>query len=259
MDRSGVGRRTLGLGGSLLALFFVTTFSGCNEDPWHSRECRIADDQKAAFMARVGDFPIATYIDSTFSARERAGVLAAIAEWNAKGQQLIDSDFFTVAGGSDFEAHRPDLANCGENLGLGSSALIIQNETSAVAWDSAANRKAGSSSAVGVTLRCIVGNQVQRQVTVLNNSGSLRIDPTQLSSVILHELGHGLGLDHSCNTGASSADYRACQGIPLGHAYHIAVMFPTLQMKSSGTAWIETKDHVQSNDIDRLVCLYGPK
>jgi hypothetical protein len=247
------------IGRALFALAAVAGLSSCNETGWSSRECHIQDDQQGAFMARVPDFPISIYVDSSFTDGDRQSITSAVSEWNARGRQLIESDFFTIAGNESYEGRRPSVTDCGEGLGLAQNAMILMNEKSTSGWDQASTRRTAGTTAVGVTLRCALGAQVQRQVTVLNNSGSARIDTSQLSSVVVHELGHALGLDHSCDNGAGKKGWRSCQGLAINHPYHLAVMYPTLQMPQNTSGWIEVKDHVQANDADRLQCLYGPK
>ena len=113
------------------------------------------------------------------------------------GQQLAGTDFFSVQTGDNYQSSAPDISTCGANLQGSDNSLFIVNEASQQAWTTLQqSHSVPTASAVGVTFRCTVGNQAQRQVTALDTS---QIEDTQFSSVVLHEMGHGIGLDHSCN------------------------------------------------------------
>ena len=82
--------------------------------------------------------------------------------------------------------------------------------------------------------------------------------------MILHELGHSLGLDHSCDTSGGSDGFIGCSELPSDHEYRFAVMFPGLKARvavvdpDSGTVNFapETRETLTSNDADRASCLY---
>ncbi|MCM2279746.1 MAG: hypothetical protein NDJ89_16855 [Oligoflexia bacterium] len=74
-----------------------------------------------------------------------------------------------------------------------------------------------------------------------------------LQTIILHELGHLLGLDHSCEAGGK-VGMPNCQSGSINPDYTEAVMFPTFSFDSSGYGI--RKRELQENDEGRANCLY---
>lgn len=75
-----------------------------------------------------------------------------------------------------------------------------------------------------------------------------------LSSIFVHELGHLLGLDHSCSA-STKEGFPNCNDASLNQAYYDAIMFPTVFFDSSGVG--QSRVQLQVNDQSRANCLYG--
>jgi hypothetical protein len=75
-----------------------------------------------------------------------------------------------------------------------------------------------------------------------------------LQSIVLHELGHVLGLNHSCEVTAAPG-VPGCDDFGVSTAYALAVMAPTFSFDSSGLG--EQKRDLTSNDEGRANCLYA--
>jgi hypothetical protein len=239
---------------SATALLLV--FGACNDEGDFAPvpgACRISNDQDASFFFRVSTFPIPVRVESAFTSEEKIQIRQAIDAWNGYGRYLIHEDFFEIVSeGEDLPDFNLRTADClADVVGGASNTLVIMRGTTLSR--PGRERVSGLSNVIGSTSRCSLGDRAERQMTVLHTE---RVDVDQISSVALHEFGHVLGLDHSCESNGGSYSYRACAGLDSNHPYRLAVMYPTLRTGGSSP---ERKDQPAQNDMDRLACRYGPR
>jgi hypothetical protein len=224
---------------------------GFNSESVLLASCQAAPDQRGSFMAKVNGFPLHLQADATFSQSERASIQEAVERWNDLGLRLTGSAFFDLqfvpASGA---ARTADPRDCSATAYGNADTFTLLRETSQSRW-----RSLGFTDSIpGATLRCFSGTRVDHQVVLIYINV---VDPAQLSSVILHELGHALGLDHSCFNGAGKSDFISCTGLAESHPYHLAVMFPSLRSRRSAFELPEIKDELGDNDQMRTACIYG--
>ncbi len=255
-------------------LILVSSFAltGCAK---FGLDCpNVATDQKSSFMAPAREFPLQIRADDRFTETERESIRQAVALWNEHGQRVMGQDVFAVQFAPVGTLAGDKLDGCGLADREGSRGFVLWREDASSQWSSFGFE----SRTPAITLRCHAGEDLIKQ-TVLINTGL--IQPVQLSSIVLHELGHTIGLGHSCVEGSGADSYKGCTGINREHPYRIAVMYPSLwvrsvpsatspdfdqidgYLKSGGTvfatsgsvATAEVKSSLRDNDLERASCV----
>lgn len=224
----------------------MAALSACGPLPEMIQSCQLAEDQKASLMVPV---PLSTTVrakvDQSFTRHEQEAITSAVAKWNAFGGKNLGRSLFLE---SRFAASAVVLSEDGDACGMsgGADEFQIVRESSPERW-----RAWGLSDRnPAATLRCHTDGALVRQVVMVNPAYT---NPAQFQSIVLHELGHALGLDHSCKEGKGNPDYAGCSKLPSTHAYVEAVMFPALK---AGNGGVEVKEDLRSNDLERAFCLF---
>lgn len=189
-------------------------------------------------------------IDNTFTSNQKAGIHAMIVQWNQIGQAIQNNDFFVEEAADVPDVLRTgNFQSCELDVGTGSGSFYLVNEASSLHWSSL-----GFSSLIpGATMRCYASDLLSSQVVMIRPD---LVADSQFTSVILHELGHSLGLDHSCKSGDGSSNFISCSGLSNQDPYYQAVMYPTLGTGGASGTMLQIKDQLQSNDTSRISCLY---
>ncbi len=227
---------------------------GALQEAIASGSCGVGSDQVDSFLPSLpAQETVTVAIDSGFSSEEQAAISAAIAEWNAWSRASIGRDFFSEASAKLGDNHMPasedDPCSFDSPGSAGDFAIVRVSDVGV--W----SELSLTSSNPAATLRCRVGDQLSRQVMLVRPE---LVRSEQWASVILHELGHAVGLDHSCNLSAGTDEFASCTGLDAEHPYRTAVMYPKLTLGSLATGrGMEIKDVLQDNDKLRAGCLYG--
>jgi len=250
---------SIGVVGVILAGCGSTIFS--NSELEFGGTCNVASDQMDSFMAPVKTFPLRAILDKSFTADERRAISDSADQWNALGRQIAGHDFFRVTVGDiPSNISTVDPKDCGQSFSDSSSFYIVRI-TDMSRWT-----ELGFSKIIpGATIRCAGGYDFSHQIVLMNpgTEDQRLIDSSQFASVIVHEFGHALGLDHSCIDAQGKPSYRSCKGLPETHAYRTAIMFPRLSRMVYSSALSasapELKEIPMENDFTRTQCLYSPK
>jgi hypothetical protein len=233
---------------------------GSDSSPWWQSEvdqCSVAANQKGTFMAPPKNSQVTLVVDNLIAndpdhgADYMAAIQAAAQRWNDFGQQQKGSDFFTIGTGDlpdDLRSAR--FADCNLNDAGDENHFYMMLVTDMSQWQ----KNNFTSSIPGGTVRCYVNGALTKQVIMVNPS---LIQPSQFMSVAIHEMGHSLGLDHSCQIGDGTDSFVGCNKITDSHdPYYLAVMYPQLVWDPTLEDNLAIKEDLQTNDMERASCFY---
>lgn len=257
----------------LAALAFLT---GCTGDRAPRDEsgnridnlttCTLPQDQgNGSFQGKWPSTPIKVFLDTNFyvvnEGEEAVEIKKAITTWNewsrVKGFDIFElkQDGSGTGGGRLF----PVITDCNQasitNAFPGEVGIYrIQKGGDGKNAREECSNASGRLLGTGIQGRTDwrVEDGVISSASILINfeefnvPGGIDID---LQSLLLHELGHVIGLLHSCNGGGGDRTTSPdCAAAP--EAYRNAVMFPFLLED-------QERIYLQQNDYDRVNCLYN--
>ena len=260
----------------LISLCIGPLLPGCTATPSESAKagrvvnytnCQLPPDQgRGSFQGAWADIPVPLVIDKDFYITDEGEALSsvkgAIETWNSWARLKGMTGFRIVDDGAGTSGGReiPEVVDCNQ-------ASYSSSVTDAVGiWKISthgfrrnarpaclAQKKILPEGVQGQTdwivqNSRIVGASVLLNFEGFNAPGKQLID---LESLLLHEVGHVLGLLHSCNgTTLESIDGTSSPACGLAPAPYVnAVMFPYLDVAR------ERRDLMQ-NDYSRINCLY---
>lgn len=247
-----------------VTLGFTTSLVGCsssNKKKKVIKECVRNEDQASMYMGKWSATPVPIAVKaSQFNAEELSALTEAVAVWNdffqaSKTISVLDAGSGTVPTTSASLPSTACLTGIMGQAGFTGQVAIYKQG----AWPNAYTH-----SAIAITNVCHPPGVTSEETTFFNATMELNYQDffvsgkrvPDLKSIFIHELGHLLGMDHSCDAAATTTTGRnSCRTAGAPDLYLSAVMFPVVQFYSDGTA--ESRVELGDNDMGRANCLYG--
>jgi hypothetical protein len=241
----------------LLSLLTGCALAGDNGSPPLVKACVLPTDQSGTIAGhwRVTPIPIAFH-QGDFSTDEISAMTAGADTWNTFYSATQGLNVIDYGGANVRFSSQPVPTNvCGQGLLQGNSfsgQVVIYRQNK---WP-----HSGAGTTIALTSFCTSPAKPYPSTYMaymeVNYQGFFQqgLKQPDLQTIVSHELGHLLGLYHSCDAGSTAAGKPDCLNSSLNPDYQTALMYPVFGFNSDLSG--EQKRNLASNDQGRANCLY---
>jgi hypothetical protein len=236
---------------------------GADEDPVDKEKiissCNVNADQAATFAGRWASLPVyMAFHTNDFSEAQKNGIVKAAMTWNSFFQGTRGSPIFDYSQSADLVRVTNEVKPTGDLCisppffqdGRFSKPISIYGLTASWPYQP---------EIIALTTYCDVavsGDRLPRKThTIMEINIKDYFSTTgasqDIESIVLHELGHVVGLLHSCETEGKTG-MPGCESAPA--VYQQAVMYPAYDQSAGANG--EKRQSLNPNDQGRLNCLY---
>lgn len=256
-----------GLAAALFALLCALAFTSCRavgfgspSFPRPGQACKLSDLQKNSMWEPLEVLPMVVYVDRRLK-NYRGAIESAIDTWNSFAEASLHKKFFILADEQlpAVEASYLIVPKAYCSAYGKSGGLFIASDPDENHWKRLVS---GYEGGLAVTGRCFhgdAGSGISATAAIVINTWAS--PSNMLETEILHELGHVIGLDHSCRLDSARYGHVKCAELPIDHLFRSAVMAPqvqTAEVHYGGRTIVSGTPHesLESNDVERAYCLY---
>lgn len=242
MDR--VGRRSM----VKTILILIILFSANS----FADECEMKKDQlDSLYFTEAVPLPVVLFIDPIWNSNgyrgHKTAIMKAVDEWNKFGKDKLKTPIFEVI--TKLDKGVPDVSELDYKLKYAETQpwLWLQPGRSDVSKEPVHPGLGGGATGYTTLERTAGRKGTLKLGFVMVWTG--QPTPEDITKTTLHELGHGLGLDHSCKENVdydpkADTTYAGCDKLPWTHDYAKSILHP--DHNSSSIASLQKNDKIRA-------------